>query len=348
MGAAGIEPAPARVGNGDSGGETRRRHTPNAGTARQRLPMPGDAARSACPLGQHDLEIRFEANGQVVSRARSRGVWLLPASASAAPAPPRHDEALEDGLIRLVNGFQHYAAVWYRDLTSGRSASVSPNAKYPAASTVKLGVLLAALNRLGASAEHSAFGYDLQQMLAWSSNLATNRLLLLLGRGSTERGARVTQTALRRAGATSSTFTGEYRAGTAAAQPPGAPPTVSARVTTARDLATLLVQIHESATGQRTAMRRTSLTEKEARLALGYLLDANPSGDNRGLLRPFVPGTVAMARKEGWLRDARHTAAITYRSGGPVVLVVLTYGQALSLQQAQRLGQSLVRATRLG
>ena len=74
------------------------------------------------PLGQHDIEIRFEAKGQVVSRARSRGVWPLPASASAAPAPPRHDETLEDGLIRLVNGFQHYAAVWYRDLTSGRSA----------------------------------------------------------------------------------------------------------------------------------------------------------------------------------------------------------------------------------
>ena len=66
-------------------------------------------------------------------------------------------------------------------------------------------------------------------------------------------------------------------------------------------------------------------------------------GDNVGLLRPWI-GNTLVAEKNGWLSDALTTAAIVYRRGAPVIVVVEAYRPALSRTAARALGRDVLRA----
>jgi beta-lactamase class A len=235
------------------------------------------------------------------------------------PRDPSTDGALAAKLHAVAAGFSGEAAVWVHDLRTGRAAGVGADDRYPAASTVKLGVLVAAIARYGVTA---AVAHDLAAMSSWSSNLAANRLWRLVG------GDAAVEATLRRLGAAASTYPGPYRAGTSRS----APPLVSRRVTTARDLGRVLARLHGAALGRRADLRAAQLTQYEARVALGLLM----AGDDReGALVPPVPA----AQKHGWLRSARHTAAILYGSHGPVVAVLLLYREGIRADAAQRLGR---------
>jgi hypothetical protein len=190
---------------------------------------------------------------------------------------------------------------------------------------VKLGVLVAALRNYGAP---SVVSYDLHALTSWSSNLAANRLYRLLGSSRIRDG-------LLALGMDASTYTGEYRVGTAF----GAPPRVSGRVTTARDLGRALFRLHAAALGYGYALKRTKLSQHEARVALGYLLSFDRAEANRGLLPLQFP----TAEKNGWLNDARHTAAIVYAPSGPKIVVVLTYRSGLRAADARALGARVYR-----
>ena len=282
--------------------------------------------------GRHDLAVAFCAPHRIAS-ARVRGVWVLPATGAVAAAARRESARLDDRLTRNFRSFPGISAVWYQDLRTGVTASWNADAVFPAASTVKLGLLVAGLDRFGV---RSPVSYDLQAMATWSSNLAANRVLAKIG------GPAAAQAPLARLGATRSTFTGAYRVGTAVRRATEQPPWVSSRVTTARDLATILSTLHAGVLGSPRALARLHLSRREARLALGLLLSSEPRGSNAGLLRPALGNTPA-AQKHGWLSVARHTAAIVYGRGGPKLLVVLTYAPDLTLPTAQAYGRSLVR-----
>jgi beta-lactamase class A len=250
-------------------------------------------------------------------------------------APPRTtDSALDSRLDGLGRAFSGYAAVWVHDLVRGTSAGWNTDARFPAASTVKLGVLLAALQRLR-SPERSALDYELRAMIGWSSNLATNLLFERLG-------VSAVQAALRRAGAHRSTFPQGYRVGTARADVQDQPPLVSGRVTTARDLGRILYVLHGCALGNVPALRATGLDSARCGYALRLLLASELRGNNVGLVRPFVSRKTPIAQKNGWLHDARHTAALVYGPGGPKIVVVLTYAPGLKLSTARQLGRKVM------
>ena len=173
---------------------------------------------------------------------------------------------------------------------------------------MKLGVLAAALRRFGPRPELTPVFYDLRTLAGWSSNLAANRLLAKIG-GSTARGAALAETALHRLGATASTYPGAYIVGTRFRR---SPPAVSSRVTTARDLGTALTTLQRAATGDARARAAGGLSVHEARVALGLLLSSEPVADNLGMLRPALPHALPIAQKQGWIDDARLTAAIVY------------------------------------
>jgi beta-lactamase class A len=250
-----------------------------------------------------------------VATTAARGAELLPGSALAA-APAAADAPLAASLARALAGGPRYRAAWTHDLASGAAAGVNADAAFPAASTVKLGLLAGALRRLGGAPERSPYAYDLRAMAGWSSNLATNRLLRRLG------GPATAADGLRRLGARASTFPGEYIVGTQLA-----PPRVSSRVTTARDLGRMLFAIHAAAAGAPGARARAGLTAHQARLALGWLLASQQRGDNASLLAGGAPPGTPIAQKNGWVRAARHGAGILYGPRGPVVAVVLTYDE---------------------
>jgi hypothetical protein len=301
--------------------------------------------------GVIDIELRFRAGTRQVARARTEDAWLLPLNANEYVPAEDSDTRLAARLRAVAQRFGGYSAIYVHDLASGRIAGWNEDARFPAASTVKIAVLIAALQRFGPRPERSSVAYDLRTLAGWSSNLSANRLLRQLG-GSEAGGSAIAQQMLARLGATSSTYTGDYRVGTSHTRPkgrrgtPNPPPVVSQRVTTARDLGRMLALLHGAAVGDRNARDIAGLSRHEARIGLALLLNSEPRGDNLGLLRAAYPKTVPMAQKQGWLADARHTAAIVYTRSGPQVVVVLTYRRGLTREQAAMLGASVARVVR--
>ncbi|MFN2471190.1 MAG: serine hydrolase [Gaiellaceae bacterium] len=287
------------------------------------------------------LEVRFVRDGRPVGRSRARIAYLLPPSARVARPVTGGDEAFARDLAGLGASFGGYAGIYVHDLRTGRAAGWNASARFPAASTVKLGVLVAALARWRSERDDLRLDAELRALTGWSSNLATNRLVRMLGGGSEAAGARAVEAALRRMGATRSTYPQGYRVGTAAG---GEPPLVSGRVTTARDLARVLREIAASAAGNRASQRRTGLGPERARYTLGLLLSWEARGDNVGLFAGALPRGTPVAQKNGWISDSRHTAAIVFGRRGPVVAVLLTYRPGLSFAEAAALGRRLVRA----
>jgi len=261
----------------------------------------------------------------------------VPPLVRAAP-PMRTDGSFDQRLEALGASFHGYAAIWVHDLVRGTSAGWNTDARFPAASTVKLGVLLAALQRLR-HPERSPLDYELRAMTGWSSNLATNLLVERFG-------ASAAQAALRRAGAHRSTFPQGYRVGTARADVQEQPPYVSGRVTTARDLGRILYVLHGCALGNVPALRASGLDRTRCGYALRLLLSSELRGNNVGLVRPFVSPGTPVAQKNGWLHDARHTAAVVYAGGRPKIVVVLTYARDLRLSTARALSRQVLAALR--
>jgi hypothetical protein len=297
--------------------------------------------------GRWNLQFRFRAGARLLSTAESRDTWLLPRSAANHVAPGRADRQQAAKLALLASGFRGKTGIWVEDLTTGTTAGWNEDARFPAASTVKLAVLIAALQKFGPRPERSSVAYDLQTLASWSSNLAANRLLRTLG-GSETGGSRIAQATLQRLGAGSSSYTGDYRVGTGVggAQPragaPDPPPLVSQRVTTARDLGRILYLLHAAAMSDVKAEKLTALSQHEARVGLALLLSSQPRGDNLGLFRPTL-ATTPMAQKNGWLNDARHTAAVIYPETGPKIVVLLTYQPGITRPEAAAFGAKLLK-----
>lgn len=280
--------------------------------------------------GRHDLAVRFEPGG----RAAAQRVWLLQHSAQKAVRPRVRDAALSRRLAALGRGYPGYSAFWVHDLKTGTTAGWNSDAPFPAASMVKLAVMIAALDRYGPRPERSAAWRDIRDLAVWSSNLATNRLLARIGVAASER-------VLRRVGARSSTVFGPYRLGTSVAGDTPRPlPFLAYRRTTARDMGKVLFELHAAALGNRLSMRRTGLSRHEARVGLALLLSSDRRGDNAGILRPSGPA----AQKHGWTTKVRHTGAIVYGPAGPRIVVVLTFRpDEVSLRASRQLGARVLR-----
>jgi hypothetical protein len=235
---------------------------------------------------------------RIVSIDVSRGV--VPTHVAA-----KEDAGLSRRLAALAPRFDGISGVWTHDMTTGRWAAWNADARFPAASLVKLAVAVAT-----PWAPESA--YDVRAMLRWSSNLAANRLYREVGQQAVD-------AALRRMGALHSTYTGTYRVGTGRTIEP---PRISARVTTARDVGQMLFWLG--------ANRGDVLTELE---------HSEQFRDNVGILRPRDPA----AQKHGWFSVVRHSAAIVYSKKGPRIVVVLTYAPGLTLAKAQRYGAQVMK-----
>jgi beta-lactamase class A len=299
--------------------------------------------------GRYDVRLRFRRDGAVVARRAARSVWLLPRSARHGRRERARDPRLSARLARLGRAYPGWAGLWTHDLVTGRTAGWNADAPFPAASTVKLAVLIAALQRFGPRPERSSTWPLIRDLATWSSNDASNKLLLRLG-GSESRGAAIAQAVLWRLGARSSTFTGFYRLGTAraAAASVDAPrplPLLAYRRTTAHDLGRILAELHLAALGNGLSLRRTGLTLHTARLALGLLLSSSPRGLNVGLFRPALGPTVPAAQKQGWTTYLRHTAAVVYTPSGPRIVVLLTYRPKIRPSDSAALAARFLEAT---
>ncbi|HET9674623.1 MAG TPA: serine hydrolase [Gaiellaceae bacterium] len=248
-----------------------------------------------------------------------------------ARAERSKDEALAARLAALGSSYRGWSAFWVHDLSNGTWAGWNSDARFPAASTVKLGVLAEALRR--GERPGSPLWYDLRQLAGWSSNLAANRVARRVG------GERVVEAALRRLGARASTYPGPYRAGTAvSSDAPKPPPQGHVRVTTAHDLGRILYALHAAAAGNRHVQRTADLTRTQAARAIALLVHSTSGG----MVQPFAHAPTA--HKEGWISDTRATAAIVYGQS-PRIVVVLAYRPGITEAEARSLGKRVAALT---
>lgn len=305
---------------------------------------PARGLRVPRPPGRYGLVIRYRGPGVHIVHRLGR-VWLLPRSGRRARRERRRDLALSARLGALGREFDGWSGFWVHDLSTGAVAGWNSDAPFPAASLVKLGVLVAALDRWGTNPP-APIAKELLDLAVWSSNLASNRLVLRLGGGSERAGAEVVERTLHRLGAVSSTFTGFYRLGTSVARAADTPkplPVLTYRRTTAHDVGRMLFELHAAALGNGLALGRTGLSRHEASVAVGLLLSSDSAGENLGLLRPAYGTALPMAQKQGWTTSLRHSAAIVYGPHGPRIVVLLTYRPHLRPAEALALGARLAR-----
>ena len=216
---------------------------------------------------------------------RSLGPLAALPPVTAPVGPRRPDATLARRLAAAAESANGAVGIWVHDLATGRYAGYEAETRFAAASTVKLGALVAGL-RASPQVERSRWWYDVRQIGFWSSNLAANRILAKLGYGAVADG-------LRRLGMTSSTYPGPYRA-TTAYRPPG-PHT---RVTTARDLGRALHRLHAGAHGDQRVLGLLGLTRPPGRRrAAGPRLRAAGRRQRRA--------AAALARRRGRRREER-------------------------------------------
>ena len=304
-----------------------------------------EAVVAVGPVGKDERALRGDLLGRgraQVARAealdrddgfRSLGPLAALPPVTASVGPRRPDATLALRLAAAAESANGAVGIWVHDLATGRYAGHEAETRFAAASTVKLGALVAGL-RASPQVERSRWWYDVRQIGFWSSNLAANRILAKLGYGAVAEG-------LRRLGMTSSTYPGPYRA-TTAYRPPG-PHT---RVTTAHDLGRALHRLHAGAHGDQRVLGLLGLTRPQAVAALRILASAQPVGDNAGLLRPWLAGAV-VAEKNGWLSDTRTTAAIVHKRGRATIVVVELYRPGVTYAEAKRLGRRVLLAAGL-
>ena len=264
--------------------------------------------------------------------ARWRGGRDVPTFAvpAVARAERTRDAALASRLAAVGASYGAWSSFWVHDLATGAWAGWNADARFPAASTVKLAVLAEALRR--GHGPRSPLWYDLRQLTGWSSNLAANRIVRGIG------GETAVRAALLRLGARSSTYPGPYRAGTSvSADAPKPPPQTHVRVTTAHDLGRIMYALHAAAAGNRHVQRTTGLTRTAATRAIALLVHSTPGG----LLQPYARAPVA--HKEGWISDTRASAAIVY-GRTPKIVVVMAYRPGITDAEARALGRRAVEA----
>ena len=229
-----LVPALAHAGDGGLGA-VKQRYLPPAQVAYANTPDGAqaryDAGRDLVeavvavgPVETNDRALRADllARGRAqVARAealdrddgfRSLGPLAPLPQARAGFGPRRADPTLARRLAAAAAPANGAVGIWVHDLTTGRYAGYQAETRFAAASTVKLGALVAGL-RASPQVERSRWWYDVRQIGFWSSNLAANRLLSKLGYDAVADG-------LRRLGMSSSTYPGPYRA-TTAYRPPG-------------------------------------------------------------------------------------------------------------------------------
>jgi hypothetical protein len=302
------------------------------------------------PIGlpPRDLTLTVEAlaGSRVLATAKVDHVFGLPATAAAVAPPHSIDGAVQHSVASLPAQTGVTSAAWIRDLSTGRTASYNAGAHFPAASTLKLGILLGVLARDDADPLRSS-AWSLERSLVLnSSNLAANQLLRRAG-------GPAAVDALIQALGTTGTFTccdyllepGESaRSAKRERRLPLPPATIvdqptfpCCKYTTAHDLGTLLVSLMLASTGHGPALRH-GITALEARVALWLLIHTGYPG----LVRPS--SAFPVGHKAGWLPNMQHDAALVFAPRGTLVAVFMNYSPAgVSYMRVRAAAATVVR-----
>jgi hypothetical protein len=252
---------------------------------------------------------------------------------------------LQRRLRTRSSDFPGITAFYVQNLRTGAGAGWNARARFPAASTVKLGIAIEVMRTLsGLPAKGTEVDRLLRSMLQVSSNQAANELLVWLS-GSTGAGAARVNATLRRAGITDTELYGGYIVGTGLAADRPIPVGVVAspsfgvgKYTTAWDMARMFKYLHVATAGRGPLVGRLrGFTPADARRLLYFLAHSQ----DHGKLDRFVRGSeVAVPHKAGWILTARHDTGLVYSSDGVFVAAVMTWnGSGISVSADELAGR---------
>lgn len=288
--------------------------------------LPAPTRRSTVgPIGLPSRDVTvtvtgFSGSQRVGSQTASDVLGLPRASMSIRPIG-RTSVRGQVRMRRLPRPAEAVAG-WAVDLSAGTGASYNAGARFTAASTAKLPILIALLINRDEDIVGSEVWGSVQSMIRRSSNDAANDVLTALG-GSTASGGAITTAIAHRLGAVQTEEAAGYLADDydRRLRPPvlvdNQPDVPCCKVTTAHDLGILMQSIVEAAAGRGRA-RRLGLTGRDARVALWLLAHT----DSPGLIAPWT--RFITAHKIGDVNRAWHDVAAVFTLHGPLIVVAMT------------------------
>ncbi len=256
-------------------------------------------------------------------------VYGLPPRAAPRMTRSVTEPYLERRLTRLVRASRGTAAVYVKNLVTGKGAAWNAKARFPAASTLKLAIAIEALRSVrGPPARGSSTDSLMRSTIIYSDNAAANQLEVVFG-GSTTGGSARVNSMMRSLGLVDSEMYGGYATDDPRAQSvipirANEQPSISAgKYTTAADLGRLLQYTYLAAGGRGPMITRFggTFTPTEARYLLYLLVHVT----DRGKLDRFLHGATTVAHKAGWITTARHDNGLVFWPGGAFVATVMTY-----------------------
>lgn len=310
-----------RVGAG-----TRRLEVQVDGRIRVRRAVAPGPRRVSVPLPPGVRAVRARAAGPGGARwSATVRLRVLPRSGLRAGRIPGFvDPRLQRDVDRIAAGLPADVGVYVQHLVTGCGAARDADSRFPAASTLKVAILVDAVRRGQARRLRS----PLDRMVVDSSDEAANAVLASLGGGSGERGAALVTRTMRDLGLTRSLVRRPYLIEDARRPLPieaGAAPSLFTNfISTPFELARLMVAVHRGAAG-RGGVARLGIGARAARAELLARLIDTRDGSK---LVAGVPRYVPVAHKTGYTEEVKHDAGVLYLRRGPVVAAVMTWSAA--------------------
>jgi beta-lactamase family protein len=285
--------------------------------------------RVTLPRGDVTVRVTTLAHNGRRSSAHVHGIFGLPPGSRPRAVAPRLDRPLATALTRMARGYSGTAGYYVQSLTGGAGAAWNAEARFPAASTLKLAIAATVLaEHRGIPPPGSRVDSLLRELIIPSDDAAANSLLVWLA-GSTSSGAYRVNDLMRSIGLSDSLMYGGYQvtralSGRIPRRVDDAPSFGVGKYTTAWDMTSLWRALW-LASGGIGPLRRSQpgLTPADAR----YLLWLTAHVRDQPKLDAFVgrDRKADVLHKAGWISAARHDTGLVFWEGGVFVAGVMTY-----------------------
>ena len=294
-------------------------------------------------LPRGDVTVRVTTVGRAGSRSSTsvRNVFALPPGSRPRVVRSRLDRMLATKLTRMTRGYRGTAGYFVQSLTGGAGAAWNADARFPAASTLKLAIAATVLARhSGIPPPGSYVDGLLRELIIPSDDAVANSLLVWIA-GSTSSGAYRVNDLMRSIGLSDSLMYGGYQVTRVLSGPiprrvDEAPSFGVGKYTTASDMTALWRALWLASAGAgplRAA--QPGLTPADARYLLWLTAHVRDQPKLDSLVRRDRHADVL--HKAGWISTARHDTGLVFWKGGVFVAGVMTYRSSGVARSSDRL-----------
>jgi uncharacterized protein YraI len=242
--------------------------------------------------------------------------------------------------IMLSNGFDpatsRFGALFVMDLQTGEALAFGTEYAFSGTSIQKISILNRLYGFLNTLPDVS-MAVDIANTMICSENVATNRLMRVVGNGNAWSGAEEITRFLRELGLRKTFITAPY---TIPGQTPEPPlravelPTTEAdqrkanadlsNQLTVDEMGQLLASIYQCAYQDRGPLLERFGDQYEPR-ECRQMLDVMSNNTVDALLKAGVPEDIRVAHKHGWINDTHGNAALFFTPGGDYVIVMMLF-----------------------